>query len=326
MTSDCKKQRCRKGKRKMVVKRDGSASDNVTGFKVGFPLRRVRDLPGGSVYKSFRARDLASNNIVAVTLEELMRSPAARFKSVYELSRRPLYFNPECAKKLNDLVRSLHGTTASAMLKIGVELLPSDTLPVLNMCVLEEIERAMKQTCKPHRLESSQNSEDTLKSLLKPVLHSLGWGNIVVTTGYSWREAISLRSSADDGNHEYSPKSDMAILDDHGEDTLETVLLLFEAYSEAGQKRSTPDEDRTDRVRLILQASHLARKYSRPSVALYLTRNNDMETIIVFPTGGKSEGEGFRYYSEKEPFYSKASYVNVLARVINLVWIHKAQR
>lgn len=92
MTSDCKKQRCRKGKRKMLVKRDGSASDNVTGFKVGFPLRRVRDLPGGSVYKSFRARDLASNNIVAVTLEELMRSPAARFKSVYELSRRPLYF------------------------------------------------------------------------------------------------------------------------------------------------------------------------------------------------------------------------------------------
>ncbi len=196
------------------------------------------------------------------------------------------------------------------MLKIGAELLPSDTLPVLNMCVLEEIERAMKQTRKPHRLESSQNSEDTLKSLLKPVLHSLGWGNIVVTTsvfslfpslsalthlfqfsGYSWREAISLRSSADDGNHEYSPKSDMAILDDHGEDTLETVLLLFEAYSEAGQKRSTPDEDRTDRVRLILQASHLARKYSRPSVALYLTRNNDMETITVFPNGGKSEGE-----------------------------------
>jgi hypothetical protein len=61
------------------------------------------------------------------------------------------------------------------------------------------------------------------------------------------------------------------------------ILIVFEAYSKAGQSKQTPDENLADRVRLLIQGSYISRKEAKPSVVFYLTRDECMETIIVFP-------------------------------------------
>ncbi len=53
--------------------------------------------------------------------------------------------------------------------------------PILNLAVLDAIEHVLKDTREPHHIESSQNSEDKIKSLFKPVLKSLGLDDILVT-------------------------------------------------------------------------------------------------------------------------------------------------
>ncbi|KAI0347607.1 hypothetical protein BDW22DRAFT_1349630 [Trametopsis cervina] len=53
--------------------------------------------------------------------------------------------------------------------------------PVLNIAVAKAIERVLSEATAPHFIESSQNSEDKIKSLFKPVLRSLGLEDILVT-------------------------------------------------------------------------------------------------------------------------------------------------
>lgn len=53
--------------------------------------------------------------------------------------------------------------------------------PILNSAVLDAIEHVLKDTREPHHMESSQNSEEKIKSLFKPVLQSLGLDDILVT-------------------------------------------------------------------------------------------------------------------------------------------------
>lgn len=103
-------------------------------------------------------------------------------------------------------------------------------------------------------------------------------------SGFDWREPIPLRSTNDLSTHNYTPKSDVAIiqiLPTAGDDEAR-ILFVFEAYSKSGQSDRTPDENRTDRVRLLLQGSYISRKEVRPSVVFYLTREKYMETILVF--------------------------------------------
>ncbi|KAI0749137.1 hypothetical protein BC629DRAFT_120832 [Irpex lacteus] len=160
-------------------------------------------------------------------------------------------------------------------------------------------------------MESSQNSEDKIKSLFKPVLKSLGMDDILVTNGFAWRESIPLRSTIDLATHAYAPKSDVAIVQllpsssfspsscsttNHSTETPK-ILVIFEAYSKCGQSHTTPDSNRADR----------------------------METILVFPSeGGEAAGGSkFCYYVEKRPFYEEASWVSLLCQVINLVWAQR---
>ncbi|KAI0697596.1 hypothetical protein BC835DRAFT_756279 [Cytidiella melzeri] len=195
----------------------------------------------------------------------------------------------------------------------------SAPFPVLDLQVVDAIEQVLKDTKEPHHMESSQNSEDKIKSLFKPVLRSLRLEDILVTNGFTWRETIGLRSTVDLGTHNYAPKSDVAIvqvLDDNEA----KILLVFEAYSNSGQSHKTPNENRADRVRLLIQGSYISRKETKPSVVFYLTRDKYMETILIFPDQAQAR---FCFYAEKQLFYSEASWVNLLCQVINLVWTQR---
>ncbi|KAI0785495.1 hypothetical protein BC629DRAFT_522615 [Irpex lacteus] len=213
--------------------------------------------------------------------------------------------------------------------------------PILNLAVLDAIEHVLKDTREPHHIESSQNSEDKIKSLFKPVLKSLGLDDILVTNGFAWREKIPLRSTIDLATHSYTPKSDVAIVQllsspssspyfssspssPQSADTAK-ILVIFEAYSKCGQSHTTPDSNRADRVRLLIQGSYISRKESKPAVVFYLTRDKQMETILVFPQSQEAEGGGckFCYYVEKRPFYEEASWISLLCQVINLVWAQR---
>ena len=90
-------------------------------------------------------------------------------------------------------MRTLKGTAAASKLKIvdtsrptarvklESDLTLQEQFPVLSSTVIDAIEHVLQDTTEPHHLESSQNSEDKIKSLLKPVLRSLGLDDILVT-------------------------------------------------------------------------------------------------------------------------------------------------
>lgn len=145
-----------------------------------------------------------------------------------------------------------------------------------------------------------------------------------------------MRSTIDLGTHSYSPRSDVAIVQVLSKQEAK-ILIVFEAYSRLGQSLKTPDENRADRVRLLIQASYISRKDSRPAVVFYLTQDKHMETIIVFP---KEECEKVRrfffalfrrvlpltnqqtsymYYAERLPFYMETTWVDLICQVVNLV-------
>ena len=108
--------------------------------------------------------------------------------------------------------------------------------------------------------------------------------------GFAWQEKIGLRSTVDLGTHNYAPKSDVAIvqlLDDENA----KILVIFEAYSKSGQSHTTPDVNRADRVRLLIQGSYITRKESKPSVVFYLTRDKHMETILLFSNNQRRDEE-----------------------------------
>ena len=90
------------------------------------------------------------------------------------------------------------------------------------------------------------------------------------------------------GTHTYSPRSDVAIVQVISEKEAK-ILVIFEAYSRLGQSVKTPDDNRADRVRLLIQGSYISRRDSRPSVVFYLTREKYMETIIVFSSKNESD-------------------------------------
>ena len=218
------------------------------------------------------------------------------------------------------LIKSLGDSTISSRLKIveqtpqrqPLELLPPDPLsesPILNLNALNAICDVLKDVQEPHRLESSQNSEDKIKYLLKPVLENIGFTDILVTkfvasmahiiiycptdilciSGWNWKEKIGLQSNKDQQRHQYVPKSDVAIVQLQANGSSK-ILVLFEVYSKCSQSNATPDAitNRAERVRLLLQGSHLSIRESRPSVVFYLTRDKEIETIIIFPEGGAS--------------------------------------
>jgi hypothetical protein len=64
----------------------------------------------------------------------------------------------------------------------------------MDLAVLEEIEHVLKDTQKPHPVESSQNSEEKIKSLFKPVLKSLWREHILVTKSALYPSCNSTNS------------------------------------------------------------------------------------------------------------------------------------
>ncbi|KAI0094331.1 hypothetical protein BDY19DRAFT_912269 [Irpex rosettiformis] len=311
-------------KLELQAKQAEDASIESRRFLVRFPLERVGDLSGRSVSRNFRKADLDLNEIVAVSLDVVLGSSDAR--SVYECLQRPLYFDASCTQKVEALKRDLAGVAASKLITMDAsrsivkpepDREPSSQQLILNSVVLDAIEHVLKDTKEPQYMESSQNSEEKIKSLFKPVLGSLGMDDILVTNGFVWREKIALRSTVDLGIHNYAPKSDVAIVQVHDDEHAQ-ILVVFEAYSKAGQSNTTPDMNRADRVRLLIQGSYISRKESKPSVVFYLTRDKHMETILVFSPNGQLDEEKARfcYYAEKCPFYSQASWISLLCQTI----------
>ncbi|KAI0094332.1 hypothetical protein BDY19DRAFT_14458 [Irpex rosettiformis] len=299
---------------------------DIKRFCVNLPLERVsKTLRGGSVSGNFRGNDLEVNNTVPVSLAVLLQSPEAR--SMYECLQRPLYFDQTCTHEVEALKQSLNDSAASSKLKIievptqPVKLDPDlehpPQCPTFGLDALHAIQHALNDVEEPHHLESSQNSEDKIKYLLKPVLKRLGFENILVTNGWKWKEKIGLRSTLDQRTHEYVPNSDVAIVLDDGSSK---ILVPFEVHPAGSQSNNTPDMDLSERVRLLIQGSYISLRDSRPSVVLYLTRDRQMETIIIFRTEGMSDQEKFCYYAEKRPFYSRAARIQTLSQVINLVY------
>ena len=131
-------------------------------------------------------------------------------------------------------------------------------------------------------------------------------------SGFSWREKIGLRSTIDLGIHDYGPKSDAAIIKvlNHKE---AKILILFEAYSRLGQSLNTPDDNRADRVRLLIQGSYISIRDGKPSVVYYLTRDKYMETILIFCEDQEQNKVGQHLFFTK----SRAS----LIESVTLVWL-----
>ncbi|KAL5495543.1 hypothetical protein ACEPAI_1006 [Sanghuangporus weigelae] len=259
-------------------------------FLVGMPLASVSGLSGRSVCRNFRKRDLTLNDILPVPIESLLSSLPAR--TLYESLKGPVYFSVSCEQQINKLKSKLKNAIVCSKLLVVTEdrfdeviipsVSPGNRLPRL-LCqeTLDAIERVLDDVQPPHELESSQNAEDKIKYLFKPILKSLSIHDTIITTGFSWKEKIGLRSTVDLGIHEYGPKSDAAIIKVLN-DKEAKIVVLFEAYSRLGQSLSTPDENRADRVRLLIQGSYISIRDGKPSVVYYLTRDKHMETILIF--------------------------------------------
>ncbi|KAL5518693.1 hypothetical protein ACEPAH_376 [Sanghuangporus vaninii] len=204
----------------------------------------------------------------------------------------PLACSVSCEQHINKLKSKLKNAIVCSKLLVVTEehfdeviipsVSPGNRLPRL-LCqdTLAAIERVLDDVQPPHELESSQNAEDKIKYLFKPILKSLSLHDTIITTGFSWREKIGLRSTIDLGIHEYGPKSDAAIIKVLN-DKEAKIVVLFEAYSRLGQSLGTPDENRADRVRLLIQGSYISIRDGKPSVVYYLTRDKYMETILIF--------------------------------------------
>ena len=138
------------------------------------------------------------------------------------------------------------------------------------------------------------------------------------------------------GTHEYSPRSDVAIVQVISKKEAK-ILVIFEAYSRLGQSAKALDENRADRVRLLIQGSYISRRDSRPAIVFYLTQDKHMETIIVFsaededgtdkvtlilyraPLNSISLQISYMYYAEKLPFYSESTWVDLVCQVVNVI-------
>ncbi|KAL5535253.1 hypothetical protein ACEPAF_3347 [Sanghuangporus sanghuang] len=243
--------------------------------------------------KRQKAEKQARNEEHRQRVEETARhAETANPESRRFLVGMPLASSVSCEKHINKLKSKLKNAIVCSKLLVVTEehfdevIIPSvslgNRLPRL-LCqeTLAAIERVLDDVQPPHELESSQNAEDKIKYLFKPILKSLSLHDTIITTGFSWREKIGLRSTIDLGIHEYGPKSDAAIIKVLN-DKEAKIVVLFEAYSKLGQSLSTPDENRADRVRLLIQGSYISIRDGKPSVVYYLTRDKYVETILIF--------------------------------------------
>ncbi|KAL5534516.1 hypothetical protein ACEPAG_979 [Sanghuangporus baumii] len=278
--------------------------------------------------KRQKAEKQARNEEHRKTVEEAARHAEAENPEIRRfLVGMPLASSVSCEQHINRLKSKLKNAIVCSKLLVVTEehfdeviipsVSPGNRLPRL-LCqeTLAAIERVLDDVQPPHDLESSQNAEDKIKYLFKPILKSLSIHDTIITTGFSWREKIGLRSTIDLGIHEYGPKSDAAIIKVLN-DKEAKIVVLFEAYSKLGQSLSTPDENRADRVRLLIQGSYISIRDGKPSVVYYLTRDKYMETILIFCDD--QEQRKFGYYAEKQPFYDEVTWVDLVCQIINLV-------
>ena len=167
-------------------------------FLVRLPLSKVSALSGRSICKNFRKVDLDLNDIRTVQLEAVLASNQA--KAVLACLQKPLYFvgcssilcrilltllqDSGCREKIKHLKSRLKNAPVCSKLQIRrPDPAEHDSEPrTLSVEIIDAIIQVLQEAGPPHELESSQNSEEKIKSLFKPVLRSIGLDNVLVTT------------------------------------------------------------------------------------------------------------------------------------------------
>ena len=98
-----------------------------------------------------------------------------------------------CEQSIDDLKSKLKNAVVCSKLLVVTEehfdeivipnFSPGSRLPrLLSQETLIAMERILEDVQPPHGLESSQNAEDKIKYLFKPILRSLGLHDTIITT------------------------------------------------------------------------------------------------------------------------------------------------